>query len=189
MKRIALWLLSVAVVAALFLYLITSLLLQGGEVDDDAARPEGAPAAEAGPPESESFDFPEEIAELIQSDTLGDAGDGPAGLVAVARALDKVTARSTELELPIGTPVRFGTLVITARACRSRPPEEPPETFAFLEIDDVPPDRPDNAKGVRVFTGWMMASSPALNALEHPVYDVWVLSCRTVAPEADDPSE
>lgn len=189
MKRIALWLVSVAVVAALFLYLIAILLLRGGEVDDEAAGSGLAPVAGAGSPESESFDFPEEIAELIQSDTLGDAGDGPAGLVAVARALDKVTARSTELELPIGKPVRFGTLAITARACRSRPPEEPPETFAFLEIDDMPPDGPANTSGKRVFTGWMMASSPALNALEHPVYDVWVLSCRTVAPDADEPSE
>ncbi len=97
--------------------------------------------------------------------------------VTVARALDKVTARITELELPEGEEVRFGSLLITARHCESRPPEEPPETFAFLEIDDV---YDDNRR--RIFSGWMMASSPALNALEHPVYDVWVIACKIKEP-------
>ena len=97
--------------------------------------------------------------------------------VTVVRALDKITARTTQLELPQDAVVRFGTLSITARTCRSRPPEEPPETFAFLEIDDVKHD----GSADRVFTGWMVASSPGLNALEHPVYDVWVLNCRIVA--------
>lgn len=99
--------------------------------------------------------------------------------VTIARALDKVTARITELELPEDEEVRFGSLFITARHCESRPPEEPPETFAFLEIDDV---HDDDRR--RIFSGWMMASSPALNALEHPVYDVWVIACNTEAPSA-----
>lgn len=94
--------------------------------------------------------------------------------VLVLRGLDKVTARIEEIEVPLNEPVAFGSLTITARYCRSRPPEEQPETFAFLEIDN----QPANGEPERVFTGWMVASSPALNALEHPVYDVWVLSCR-----------
>ena len=105
--------------------------------------------------------------------------------VTVARALDKITARTTQLELPQDAVVRFGTLSITARTCRSRPPEEPPETFAFLEIDDVKHD----GSADRVFTGWMVASSPGLNALEHPVYDVWVLNCRIVADATSSGSE
>ncbi len=96
----------------------------------------------------------------------------------VLRALDKITARITEFELVIGEEFHFGTLALTPRYCRTRPPIEPPETFAFLEIDDL------KRGGVRqrVFEGWMVASSPALNALEHPVYDVWVINCKTAEP-------
>jgi hypothetical protein len=96
----------------------------------------------------------------------------------VLRALDKITARITEFELELGTELRFGTLSIVARYCRTRPPIEPPETFAFLEIDDLK----RGGKRERVFEGWMVASSPALNALEHPVYDVWVINCKMVEP-------
>jgi hypothetical protein len=94
------------------------------------------------------------------------------------RGLDKVTARISRLELEIGKPARFGTLEITAQSCSKRPPEEPPEVTAFLEINEVRPGR----EAQKLFSGWMFASSPALNALEHPVYDVWVIDCRTVAP-------
>lgn len=106
-------------------------------------------------------------------------------MIAVARALDKITARITELELPVGESVDFGALSITARYCRSRPPEETPETFTFLEIDDRLEDGTLN----RVFSGWMLASSPALHALEHPVYDVWVISCKAASPEESGGSE
>lgn len=102
--------------------------------------------------------------------------------VVVLRALDKITARITEIELPVGQEGRFGTLALTARYCRTRPPIEPPETFAYLEIDDL--KRHDVRE--RVFEGWMVASSPALNALEHPVYDVWVINCKMASPESDD---
>ncbi len=102
----------------------------------------------------------------------------PAGRVAVLQGLDKVTARISVVEAPVGAVARFGTLEITARACAKRPPEEPPETTAFLEIRDLRPGQPP----MRLFTGWMFASSPALNALEHPVYDVWVIDCRVPAP-------
>ena len=94
--------------------------------------------------------------------------------VAVLQGLDKVTARISTIEAPIDDRVRFGTLSIVVRHCRKTPPEEPPETTAFLEIDDLKPgDDP-----VRLFSGWMFASSPALSALEHPVYDVWVVGCN-----------
>ena len=103
----------------------------------------------------------------------------------VVGALDKITARITELKLPLGRKVAFGTLWITARYCYTRPPEETPETYIFLEVDDVLAD----GTRVRVFTGWMLASSPALNALEHAVYDVWAINCNMSAVVDSSESE
>lgn len=94
--------------------------------------------------------------------------------VVVMQGLDKITARTRTFEVPIGSSRGFGSLEITARHCDKTPPEEPPEQKAFLEIVDVRPDR----EAMTAFTGWMFSSSPALNALEHPVYDVWVIGCR-----------
>ena len=93
---------------------------------------------------------------------------------AILQGLDKVTARISTIEAPLGETVVFGTLRIVARACHKRPPEEPPESSAFLDIVDLKPGQAPEP----LFTGWMFASSPALNALEHPVYDVWVIDCR-----------
>lgn len=94
--------------------------------------------------------------------------------VAVLQGLDKVTARVSTFEAPVGEKVRFGALSIRVRHCDRTPPEEAPESAAFLEIDEVKPGE----EPVEIFTGWMFASSPALNALEHAVYDVWVLRCE-----------
>lgn len=104
--------------------------------------------------------------------------------VAVLRALDKVTARTTTLQAPVGEPVRFGALQVTARSCDKRPPEETPESAAFLEIVELRPSQPP----VDVFRGWMFASSPGLSAMQHPVYDVWVLDCENRLSSAE-PSE
>lgn len=93
---------------------------------------------------------------------------------AVLQALDKVTARVRTIEAPVGGTVDFGALAVTIRACRKAPPIEAPEAAAFLEIDEIRPGEQPQ----RIFDGWMFASSPALSALEHPVYDVWVLDCR-----------
>ncbi|MGB1547487.1 MAG: DUF2155 domain-containing protein [Alphaproteobacteria bacterium] len=89
------------------------------------------------------------------------------------QGLDKITARVSTIEAPFNKPVRFGSLEITALACDKKPPEELPETAAYLVIQDI---RPDEGP-VKLFRGWMFASSPALSALEHPVYDIWVLDC------------
>ncbi|NQV21111.1 MAG: DUF2155 domain-containing protein [Rhodospirillales bacterium] len=91
----------------------------------------------------------------------------------ILQALDKVTARVTKIEAEIGRPIRFGTLDIVVHTCNKRPPEESPETSAFLEITEIR----ENEEAATLFIGWMFASSPALSALEHPVYDVWVLDC------------
>ena len=102
----------------------------------------------------------------------------------VLRGLDKITARITTFELPLAKAVKFGTLRIVARNCHKQPPEEPPEISVFLEIDE----EISGKDGLRtLFTGWMFASSPALSALEHSVYDVWVIDCSTAAVESDGP--
>lgn len=94
--------------------------------------------------------------------------------IAVLQGLDKVTARVSTLEAPIGETVKFGALEIIARTCDKRPPEETPESAAFLDIWEVRPGEP----AISIYRGWMFASSPGLSALEHPVYDVWVLDCK-----------
>ena len=116
------------------------------------------------------------------------ASDAPAapptppqgGTQLMLRGLDKITGRPTAITAPIGKPVRFATLTITARFCYSTPASETPETTAFVQIDDHRPDQP----GRRVFSGWMYGSSPGLNAVEHPLYDVWVISCNNVPAAA-----
>jgi hypothetical protein len=105
-----------------------------------------------------------------------DKPEGP--LTLVMRGLDKITGRPTTLLVPIGTSVQFATLTITARFCYSTPSTETPETAAFVQIDDHRPDQPPR----RVFSGWMYASSPGLNGMEHPLYDVWVITCKAIAP-------
>ena len=99
---------------------------------------------------------------------------------ALLRGLDKVTARITTFGAPIDQEVRFGTLRILAHTCRKRPPEETPEVAVFLEIDE---ERPGVAGRLTLFSGWMFASSPALSALEHPVYDVWVIDCSATSED------
>ena len=95
--------------------------------------------------------------------------------VAVLQGLDKVTARISTVTAPVGEAVKFGTLSITVATCQEHPPTLAPESAAFLSIEDRLPDEASR----KVFSGWMFASSPGLNALEHPVYDVWVLSCSS----------
>lgn len=103
---------------------------------------------------------------------------------AVLQGLDKITARISTFDAPIDEPVRFGSLEIVARTCHKTPPEEPPERAAFLEVTDIRPDSPE----IRLFTGWMFASSPAVSALEHPVYDVWVIDCRNSSNSTSESS-
>lgn len=97
--------------------------------------------------------------------------------VAVLRALDKITARVEELAVPVGRPYKFGAIVLTVQTCRVTPPEETPEAAAFLEVTEAKSDK----LTTKIFNGWMFASSPALSALQHPVYDVWVIGCKEAA--------
>ncbi len=95
------------------------------------------------------------------------------------RALDKITGHATILFAPLNKPVKYETLTIVARECYSTPPSEPPETSAFLQIEDHRPGQ----KPREAFSGWMYASSPGINGMEHPLYDVWVMKCRASAPD------
>jgi len=97
--------------------------------------------------------------------------------VAVLQGLDKITGRISKLYVPVNRDVKFGTLTITARACDKKPPEETPEKAAFLEIFESSVNGESKGDLVNVFNGWMFASSPSISALEHPVYDVWVIDC------------
>jgi hypothetical protein len=103
---------------------------------------------------------------------------------AVLQGLDKVTARIERIEALIDRPTQFGSLSILVRTCVKRPPEDLPESAAFLEIKDLRAGE----KGVRVFSGWMFASSPSLSAMEHAVYDVWVVDCINELSESSSSS-
>ncbi len=94
--------------------------------------------------------------------------------VAVFSALDKVTARTSKFEVPLNSTVQFGALKVTPRVCYSRPPEEQPKTTSFVEVDELQLDGQEK----RIFTGWMFAEIPGLNAVEHPVFDVWLTDCQ-----------
>ena len=103
--------------------------------------------------------------------------------LAQMQGLDKITARVSQFNAPVGQTVNFGKLSIIVRDCRRSPPEERPENAAFVEIYE---SRPSEARE-RLFSGWMFSSSPALSALDHPVYDVNLLECKaasTAAPPA-----
>jgi hypothetical protein len=92
---------------------------------------------------------------------------------AVFVGLDKITGRTIKFDAALGETVQFGALQVTPRTCYTRPPTEATNTDAFVEVDEV------TLKGdiKRIFTGWMFASSPGLNAVEHPIYDVWLIDC------------
>jgi hypothetical protein len=94
--------------------------------------------------------------------------------VAVFSALDKVTATIKTLTVPLGETTTFGALKVTPRVCYSRPATEQPKTTSFVQVDEVQLD----GKQKSVFSGWMFAESPGLNAVEHPVFDVWLTGCE-----------
>jgi len=94
--------------------------------------------------------------------------------VAVLSGLDKITGRIISFDVYVNETVQFGALQVTPRVCYSRPVTEKPKTTGFLEVDEITLDR----KIRRIFTGWMFADSPGLNAIEHPVYDIWLTDCK-----------
>jgi len=107
--------------------------------------------------------------------------------VAEFTGLDKITGRTITFDVNIDETVQFGALQVTPRVCHTRPPTEPAQTTAFVEVDEITLAN----KIQRLFTGWMFAASPGLHAIEHPVYDVWLIDCKLQmgpAPEAQVPA-
>jgi hypothetical protein len=143
------------------------ILLRPGSADDKIGAHSGVPA------KSDVAKQPtqQQIAAPV---IAGNEFDAAAPRKVVIRALDKITMRMREFELDMNQSVRFGTLDVSVRTCQATPPELPPENAAFVQIDD---NRPGQSK-LRIFSGWMFGSSPAVNGLEHPIYDIWVVSCK-----------
>lgn len=106
--------------------------------------------------------------------------------VAVFSGLDKITGRITSFDVYVGETVQFGALQVTPRVCYNRDDTEAQKVDSFVEVDEITLDR----KIRRIFTGWMFAESPGLNAVEHPVYDVWLVECKAKSdvppPESAD---
>lgn len=94
--------------------------------------------------------------------------------VAEFAGIDKITGRTHTFDVYINETVQFGALQVTPRVCYSRPATETPKTTTFIEVDEITLD----AKIRRIFVGWMFADSPGLNAIEHPVYDIWLKDCK-----------
>jgi hypothetical protein len=139
-------------------------------------QPAGAPQTAAVTPPDESITEPPAV--KITNPT------------AVFSGLDKITGRIINFEVAVNETVRFGALEVTPRACYTRPPTENANTDGFVEVDEL------TLQGElrRIFTGWMFAASPGLNAVEHPIYDVWLADCKggaqpvaEVAPEPAPP--
>ncbi|MGO4564931.1 DUF2155 domain-containing protein [Rhizobium sp. 2YAF20] len=94
--------------------------------------------------------------------------------VAVFSGLDKITGRITTFDVYLNETVQFGALQVTPKACYSRDDTEQQKVDGFVEVDEITLDR----RIRRIFTGWMFAASPGLNAVEHPIYDVWLKECK-----------
>lgn len=164
-----------AVVAALAVLTPVPVLAQGAPAKPAPVK--AAPAGGAAPVNAPADTSAPDVGATTQP--LQPAGP----MVLLLRGLDKITGRPTNIVAPIGKPVHFATLTITARFCYSTPASETPETAAFVQIDDHRPDQNQR----RIFSGWMYASSPGLNAVEHPLYDVWAISCNTNEPGTAPP--
>ncbi len=105
--------------------------------------------------------------------------DNLTGNAVVLRTLDKVTATTKDYTVKVGNELKYGSLTVAVKHCEKRPPEEVPETYAFLQISDKKLDgKGEEGEDEKLFSGWMMASNPAISALDHAVYDIWVIDCK-----------
>jgi len=107
--------------------------------------------------------------------------DRVANPIAVFNGLDKITGVTTTFEIAVGDQKKFGGLIVKPDVCYTRPVTEQPKTTSFVEVDELETD----SSRKRIFSGWMFAESPGLNAVQHPIYDVWLTGCRD--PKAPPP--
>lgn len=94
--------------------------------------------------------------------------------IAIFSGLDKITGRIISFEVKIDETVEFGALLVTPRVCYTRPTTEPQNTTSFIEVDEITV----SGDTKHLFSGWIFASSPGLNGVEHPIYDVWLIGCK-----------
>ena len=100
----------------------------------------------------------------------------------VLRTVDKLSARTHTFDIPVDKTVKFGnSLFIKVRACRRASPLDKPESAAFLQVWER---KPSEDSSNWIFSGWMFASNPSLSAMDHPVYDVWVIECKNASTSA-----
>ncbi|MBQ8870740.1 MAG: DUF2155 domain-containing protein [Alphaproteobacteria bacterium] len=93
--------------------------------------------------------------------------------MAQMQAMDKITGRVSIIEVPVNGEVKFGTFSVVVRSCKTNAEGEVPENYAFVDVSDKSFDKEE----FNIFKGWMLSSSPAVNAVEHPIYDVWLIKC------------
>jgi hypothetical protein len=107
--------------------------------------------------------------------------------VAEFAGIDKITGRITSFDVYVNETVQFGALQVTPKVCYSRDETEAQKIDAFVEVDEITLDR----KIRRIFSGWMFADSPALNAVEHAIYDVWLTGCKQTSdvPPPEDKTQ
>ena len=100
------------------------------------------------------------------------------GDVGVFQGLDKITARIKTFKIKVGVSKTFGILDINLQKCVYSKPLDEPESIAYIKVLDISEKYSVNKDKLSIFEGWIFASSPALNAMEHPVYDVSLISCK-----------
>ncbi len=102
---------------------------------------------------------------------------------AIIEAVDKVTAENVRFDAPLGKSIRYKGLIYVVKACETTADDEPmQDVVAYMQVRTSPTDGPNPAPSKQIFQGWMFASSPGLNPLQHPVYDAWVVACRNPLP-------
>lgn len=142
------------------------------------------PSSQAAPPAAETQDKPPAPTAPVKPP---EPAKRQRYAIAIMQALDKVTTETMRFEVPVGQPIRYKTLVFTVRACETAAADEvAPETAAYVIVDTQPKaqaGRPAPA-GRQIYKGWMYASSPGLNPLQHPVYDAWLIACKQSIPVA-----
>ena len=93
------------------------------------------------------------------------------------KALDKITAKTSAIKLTIGEKKYFGSLEIKALKCQLSENNDSTDTVAYLQVKDLATK--DNNQ-VFLFNGWTFASSPTLQSIDHPIYDLWIISCENI---------
>jgi len=112
--------------------------------------------------------------------------------VAVLGLLNKRNGQTRDIELKPGEAIRFGKVVVRLRACEKTAPWETyPDQGAFVQllVNERPPGTTEAERWRQVFSGWLFKENPAANVVEHPIYDVWVKSCKMSFPGEEEALE